>query len=46
MWDNFGTIHNAVADYLPHEHRYIKRCQVMATRFFNADGSAKASTGH
>ncbi len=46
MWDNLGTIHNAVADYLPHEHRYIKRCQVMATRFFNADGSAKASAGH
>ena len=34
MWDNMGTIHNAVADYLPSEHRYIKRCQVMATRFF------------
>lgn len=34
MWDNIGTIHNAVADYLPSEHRYIKRCQVMATRFF------------
>ncbi|MEI7739612.1 MAG: TauD/TfdA family dioxygenase [Betaproteobacteria bacterium] len=42
MWDNFGTIHNAVADYLPHEHRFIKRCQVMATRFFNDDGSPKA----
>lgn len=34
MWDNFGTIHNAVADYRPDEHRLIKRCQVMATRFF------------
>jgi len=33
MWENFGTIHNAVADYGPHEHRFIKRCQVMATRF-------------
>lgn len=30
MWDNFGTIHNAVADYTPDEHRLIKRCQVMA----------------
>ncbi|TFF24857.1 TauD/TfdA family dioxygenase [Jiella endophytica] len=30
MWDNFGTIHNAVADYTPEEHRLIKRCQVMA----------------
>ena len=34
MWENFGTIHNAVADYGPHEHRFIKRCQVAATRFF------------
>jgi taurine dioxygenase len=33
MWENFGTIHNAVADYRPDEHRLIKRCQVMATRF-------------
>lgn len=34
MWDNMGTIHNAVADYGPDEHRLIKRCQVMANRFF------------
>jgi len=34
MWENFGTIHNAVADYGPSEHRFIKRCQVAATRFF------------
>lgn len=34
MWDNMRTIHNAVADYRPDEPRYIKRCQVMATRFF------------
>lgn len=34
MWENFGTIHNAVADYGPHEHRFIKRCQVAATRYF------------
>ena len=31
MWENIGTIHNAVADYRPDEHRLIKRCQVMAT---------------
>ena len=39
MWEDIGTIHNAVADYGPDEHRLIKRCQVMATRFFgeNAD---------
>lgn len=36
MWENFGTIHNAIADYGPEEHRLIKRCQVMATRFFQA----------
>lgn len=39
MWDNIGTIHNAVADYTPEERRLIKRCQVMANRFF-ADGTA------
>ena len=33
MWENFGTIHSAVADYGPDEHRLIRRCQVMATRF-------------
>jgi len=33
MWENFGTIHNAIADYGPDEHRLVKRCQVMATRF-------------
>ena len=35
VWDDFGTIHNAIADYSANEHRLIKRCQVMATRFFN-----------
>ena len=34
MWDNMGTLHNAVPDYRPDEHRYIKRCQVMANRYF------------
>ena len=33
MWDNMRLIHNAVADYRADEPRYIKRCQVMATRF-------------
>jgi taurine dioxygenase len=41
MWDNMGTIHNAVADYGPDEPRYIKRCQVAATRFFHADGTPR-----
>lgn len=34
MWDNMGTIHNAVADYTADEPRFIKRCQVMADRYF------------
>jgi taurine dioxygenase len=33
MWEDFGTIHNAIPDYGPDEHRLIKRCQVMADRF-------------
>jgi taurine dioxygenase len=32
MWDNVGTVHNAVADYLPDEPRYMRRVQVMATK--------------
>lgn len=35
MWDNMQTIHNAIPDYGPDEHRLIKRCQVMATLFFD-----------
>jgi alpha-ketoglutarate-dependent taurine dioxygenase len=37
MWDNMRTIHNAVADYRADEPRLIKRCQVMATRFFQEE---------
>jgi taurine dioxygenase len=36
MWEDIGTVHNAVADYGPHERRLIKRCQVMADRFFGS----------
>jgi taurine dioxygenase len=36
MWDNLATIHMAVADYRPDEPRLIRRCQVMATRFYGA----------
>jgi len=43
MWDNMGTIHNAKPDYRPDEPRLIKRCQVMATRFFHDDGTPRAS---
>jgi len=38
MWEDIGTIHNAVADYGPHEHRLVKRCQVMATTFQPGEG--------
>jgi alpha-ketoglutarate-dependent taurine dioxygenase len=38
MWEDIGTIHSAVADYGPDEHRLIKRCQVMATKFFGTMG--------
>jgi taurine dioxygenase len=36
MWDNIGTVHNAIADYGPEEPRYILRVQVMATRDYAA----------
>jgi taurine dioxygenase len=39
IWDNIGTMHNAVADYGPDEHRYIRRCQVMATHFYGEQGT-------
>jgi taurine dioxygenase len=32
MWDNIGTMHNAVPDYRPDEPRYLRRLQVMATK--------------
>jgi taurine dioxygenase len=32
MWDNIGTVHNAVADYGQDEPRYMRRVQVMATK--------------
>lgn len=31
MWDNIGTVHNAVADYTADEPRYMRRLQIMAT---------------
>jgi len=37
VWEDIGTIHNAVADYGPDEHRLVKRCQVMANRYFRAE---------
>ena len=37
VWEDIGTIHNAVADYGPDEHRLVKRCQVMANRYFRPE---------
>lgn len=42
MWDNIGTLHNAVADYGPDEPRLIKRCQVMADKVFDFEFKATA----
>jgi len=46
VWDHIGTLHNAIADYGPHEHRLMKRCQVMADRIFDPAflGAALAHT--
>jgi taurine dioxygenase len=32
MWDNIGTVHNAIPDYRAEEPRYMRRVQVMATK--------------
>ena len=37
MWENIGTIHNAIPNHGPDAHRLIKRCQVMATQFAPQD---------
>jgi taurine dioxygenase len=37
VWDHFGTIHRAIADYGPDELRLMKRCQVMATKILDPD---------
>jgi taurine dioxygenase len=36
MWDNIGTVHNAIPDYGPDEPRYMRRVQVMATKDYAA----------
>jgi taurine dioxygenase len=35
VWDNIGTLHKAIADYGPHQHRLMRRCQAMADRVFD-----------
>ena len=42
VWDHIGTLHNAIPDYGPHEHRLMKRCQVMADRVFEPGFLAEA----
>jgi taurine dioxygenase len=37
IWDHFGTLHRALADYGPNEIRLIHRCQVMATKVFDPE---------
>lgn len=31
IWEHIGTLHNALPDYGPNEHRMMLRCQVMST---------------
>jgi taurine dioxygenase len=42
VWDHIGTLHSAIPDYGPDEHRLMKRCQVMADRIFDRDFVASA----
>lgn len=37
LWDNLRTMHNAVPDYGPDEHRLMRRCQAMADRVFEPE---------
>jgi len=37
VWDHIGTLHHAIPDYGPDEHRLMKRCQVMADRIFDPE---------
>jgi taurine dioxygenase len=46
VWDHIGTLHNAIPDYGPHEHRLMKRCQVMADRVFEPDFLPQALAAH
>ena len=42
MWENIGTLHNAVADYTKNEHRLMKRCQVLADFVFSEEFRSSA----
>ena len=43
MWDNLRTMHYAVPDYGPNEHRLIRRCQAVADRVFEPEFAALAA---
>jgi len=45
LWDNIRTMHNAVPDYGPDEHRLIRRCQAMADRVFDPEFARTARIG-
>jgi len=45
LWDHVGTWHYAVPDYGAHEHRLMKRCQVLADRIFDPD-FVRTALGH
>ncbi len=45
LWDNIRTMHNAVPDYGPDEHRLVRRCQAMADRVFDPDFARLAWEG-
>jgi taurine dioxygenase len=42
MWDNIRTMHNAVPDYGPDEHRLVRRCQAMADLVFRPGWATQA----
>jgi taurine dioxygenase len=35
IWEHIGTLHNAVPDYGPDEHRMMLRCQVLSNKVFD-----------
>jgi taurine dioxygenase len=45
LWDNIRTMHNAVPDYGPDEHRLVRRCQAMADRVFEPEFARLAGCG-
>ena len=42
MWDNLSTVHHAVLDFGPDEHRLIWRCQIEGDKVFNQNFVSQA----